>query len=151
MAEFTKLEELSSKTDRQLAQLASNQLDFGIRAALEALTSPADPTSADKSYAAAQTALQEVGRLMALLGQKQDRNLESRRERLRKMLETFVAIGSAASPSEAAVADFARSMWEARGCPEGVPEDDWFRAENALKSRAASSKSGHVLAVCGGR
>jgi hypothetical protein len=145
MIEVTKLEELSSKTDRQLAQLASNELDFGTRAALEALTSAGNPPSADKSYAAARAALQEAGRVMALLGQKQDRNLESRRERLGKMLETFLAIGSAASPSEAAVADLARVMWEARGCPEGVPEDDWFRAENALKSRAG------VLAACGGR
>jgi hypothetical protein len=28
-------------------------------------------------------------------------------------------------------------LWKARGCPEGLPEEDWFRAERALKLHPA--------------
>jgi hypothetical protein len=30
----------------------------------------------------------------------------------------------------------AYEFWQARGCPEGTPEEDWFRAEEELKNRA---------------
>lgn len=29
----------------------------------------------------------------------------------------------------------AYSLWQARGCPEGSPEEDWFKAESALKAK----------------
>ena len=35
-----------------------------------------------------------------------------------------------ASPED--VARLAYEFWEARGCPDGSPEEDWFRAENEL-------------------
>ncbi len=28
-----------------------------------------------------------------------------------------------------AVAELAYRLWEERGCPEGSPEDDWYKAE----------------------
>lgn len=31
----------------------------------------------------------------------------------------------------------AYSYWEARGCPEGTSEEDWFRAEQDLNATAA--------------
>ena len=31
------------------------------------------------------------------------------------------------------IALLAYSYWQARGCPEGSPEEDWFRAESELK------------------
>ena len=31
------------------------------------------------------------------------------------------------------IARLAYSYWEARGCPIGSPEDDWYRAENELR------------------
>lgn len=31
----------------------------------------------------------------------------------------------------------AYSYWKARGCPEGSPEADWFRAEQDLRTKAA--------------
>jgi len=31
----------------------------------------------------------------------------------------------------------AREYWIARGCPEGSPEEDWFRAEQEVLGRAA--------------
>jgi hypothetical protein len=33
------------------------------------------------------------------------------------------------------VAALAYSLWEERGCPEGTPEEDWFRAEKELKAK----------------
>ena len=32
----------------------------------------------------------------------------------------------------------AYELWEARGCPHGSPEEDWFRAAEQLRSRAAT-------------
>lgn len=34
------------------------------------------------------------------------------------------------------VRELAYSHWEARGCPEGSPEEDWFQAEQDLNARA---------------
>ena len=31
------------------------------------------------------------------------------------------------------VARVAYALWEARGCPDGSPEEDWFRAEKQLQ------------------
>jgi len=31
----------------------------------------------------------------------------------------------------------AYSYWEARGCPDGSPEEDWFRAEDELRRQKA--------------
>jgi hypothetical protein len=36
---------------------------------------------------------------------------------------------------DGAVARLAYSYWEARGCEGGSPEEDWFRAEQELRSR----------------
>jgi hypothetical protein len=30
----------------------------------------------------------------------------------------------------------AHQLWQARGCPEGSPDEDWFHAVKALRSRA---------------
>lgn len=34
------------------------------------------------------------------------------------------------------IAALAYELWQARGCPDGSPEEDWFRAAAALRSRA---------------
>jgi hypothetical protein len=34
------------------------------------------------------------------------------------------------------IALLAHSLWEARGCPEGSPEEDWFYAVQRLRSRS---------------
>jgi hypothetical protein len=33
-------------------------------------------------------------------------------------------------------AELAYELWEARGCPDGSPEEDWFRATKELLARA---------------
>ena len=35
------------------------------------------------------------------------------------------------------IARLAYTFWQQRGCQGGSPEDDWFRAENELRSRLA--------------
>jgi hypothetical protein len=53
----------------------------------------------------------------------------------------------ALSPTFGDVDALAYRLWQKRGCPEGSPEDDWFAAEQMLKSettvprRMAAGKS----------
>ena len=37
------------------------------------------------------------------------------------------------------IARFAYSYWEARGCPIGSPEEDWYRAETELRQPIAAA------------
>jgi len=34
------------------------------------------------------------------------------------------------------IAALAHKLWQARGCPQGSPEEDWFHAAEQLRSRA---------------
>lgn len=34
------------------------------------------------------------------------------------------------------IAALAYALWQERGCPEGSPDEDWFQAEERLKSVA---------------
>jgi hypothetical protein len=34
------------------------------------------------------------------------------------------------------IAALAYRYWQARGCPDGSPEDDWFKAEYELRCRS---------------
>jgi hypothetical protein len=36
-------------------------------------------------------------------------------------------------------AQLAYSYWQARGCPIGSPEEDWYRAENELRKPIAAA------------
>lgn len=58
-------------------------------------------------------------------------------------LPTSVAATSAerlavdnANAADDQVSDLAYLFWQSRGCPEGSPEVDWFRAERAVRLRA---------------
>jgi hypothetical protein len=35
------------------------------------------------------------------------------------------------------IAERAYSYWQARGCPDGSPEEDWYRAENDFRRSPA--------------
>jgi hypothetical protein len=37
------------------------------------------------------------------------------------------------------IARLAYSYWQARGCPIGSPEEDWYRAENELRQPLATA------------
>jgi hypothetical protein len=45
-------------------------------------------------------------------------------------LET--AVPSDEPPAHEQIALLAHALWQQRGCPEGSPEEDWFRAERQL-------------------
>jgi hypothetical protein len=36
------------------------------------------------------------------------------------------------------IARLAHELWQGRGCPQGSPEEDWFRAAHELRARAES-------------
>jgi hypothetical protein len=38
------------------------------------------------------------------------------------------------------IAALAHSLWQARGCPEGSPEEDWYRAAHELRNRLEQSQ-----------
>jgi hypothetical protein len=39
------------------------------------------------------------------------------------------------SPTNEEIAILACSLWPARGCPDGTPDEDWFNAEKALEAK----------------
>ncbi len=46
-------------------------------------------------------------------------------------------------PDSTAIAALAYEFWQDRGCPDGTPEEDWFRAEEELEGR----KAGRLVAL----
>jgi hypothetical protein len=36
------------------------------------------------------------------------------------------------------IAELAHALWQARGCPQGSPEQDWFQAAHELRARGES-------------
>lgn len=49
------------------------------------------------------------------------------------------ADGIAHETKEGRIAVLAYKLWQGRSCPEGSPEEDWFRAAESLKIRDESS------------
>jgi hypothetical protein len=49
-----------------------------------------------------------------------------------KKVATDIETEFPGTPDQDQIAALAYSLWEARGCPEGSPEDDWFQAEQEL-------------------
>jgi len=44
-------------------------------------------------------------------------------------------------PEPAQIARLAYEYWQARGCPGGSPEEDWFRAESELKTQGTRAET----------
>jgi hypothetical protein len=142
MTELSKFDELRIKTEKQLVHLIHNDLDLGTRDASQALRSADTWVVTDEYYHRAKRAFAEAARLIPLVGEVTDderSRVTSRLEHLRGMLEALSAVGSTPSPAEDEIAALARAMWEARGRPEGLPEEDWFLAERALKTQRESN------------
>jgi hypothetical protein len=135
MAVLSKFDELRIKTGDQLVRLVNNQLEFGIREARQALESADVWTFAEDHFLKAKDAYAEAARWIPLVHEipEQERGrLEAGLEHLREMLDGLSVLGFSTGDSIPALA---RALWKARGCPEGSPEDDWFRAERALRSQ----------------
>jgi hypothetical protein len=69
MPAFSQLDELRIKTDRQLVELVSDAIAFGIREALQALRSADSLAFAEGHYLRAKRAHVEASRLIPLAGQ----------------------------------------------------------------------------------
>ena len=139
--EPTKFDTLRIKTEEQVVQLIDHELHLGIRDARQALKSVDTWTVAKEYCRRANKAYATVTRLLPLVGeitQNDPSEMESRLGHLQGMLVALSAIGSTPTPVEEEISALARAVWEARGCPEGLPEEDWFRAERALKSKSES-------------
>ena len=139
--EPTKFDTLRIKTEEQLVQLINHELHLGIRDARQALKSVDTWTVAAEYRRRANRAYTTVTRLIPLvveITENERGEVKSRMAYLHGMLEALSAIGSTPTPAEDEISALARAVWEARGCPEGLPEEDWFRAERALKPKRES-------------
>ena len=140
--ELTKFDKLRIKTEMELVRLINTELDHGTRDARQALKFADTWPVAEECYRRANRAHAKAARLIpvvAAITEDERIRVESRLKHLQGMLEALSAIGSTPAPAEDEIAALARAVWEARGCPEGLPEDDWFRAERALKTQRESN------------
>ena len=48
----------------------------------------------------------------------------------------FARIGRSGPENQEEIAALAHALWQARGCPNGSPEEDWFQAKRALAKRS---------------
>jgi hypothetical protein len=136
--EHSKFETLRAKTEKQLVQLVNNGLDLGIRNARQALRSADTWAVAEECNRCAESSYAEVSVLIPLIAEiPQDEwgGVESRSEQLQGMLEALSAIGSTLPPTHRDIGNLAHALWEERGCQEGLPDEDWFLAERALKTQ----------------
>jgi hypothetical protein len=63
---------------------------------------------------------------------------QSEREKPTAQVDVLYPVLSSQGPETEAyekIAALAYEFWQARGCPYGSPEDDWFRAEKQLQAR----------------
>ncbi len=139
--EPTKFDQLPIKTGMQLVQLINAELDLGIRDARQALNSADTWAVAEEWHGRATRAYANASRLIPVvfeISEDEQSRVESRLELLQAMLEVLSSIGSTPTPAEDEITALARAVWEARGCQEGLAEEDWFRAERALKVQKES-------------
>jgi hypothetical protein len=142
MTDLSKFDELRIKTEEQLLLLINNELDLGVRDARLALRSTDSWAVVAEGYRRAKRAYAEASRwihLVAEIPEYERGSWEARLKHLREMLEGLSVLASA--PTEDKIPTLARALWKARDCPEGSPEEDWFRAERALKSQSVCSGS----------
>ena len=62
------------------------------------------------------------------------------------------AVGTVSDPrpqeayDEQAIAALAYELWQARGCPEGSPQEDWFHAIELLSSQNRGEQTTSAVA-----
>jgi hypothetical protein len=140
--EPTKFDKLRLKTEMQLIHLINIELDLGIQEARQALKTADTWPAREECNRLANRAYTRATRLLPLvveIAEDERRRVESRLEHLQRMLEALSAIRPTSTPGEDEIATLARAVWEARGSPEGLPQEDWFRAERALKTQSESN------------
>jgi Protein of unknown function (DUF2934) len=140
MAALCRFDELRNKTDKQLTELVNDALTLGIREAGQALRAAEAWTFGEGPHLRAKRAYTGASRLIPLIDEIPDherKRLEAQRAHLRDMLDGLLVLGHPAS-TEDNIPTLAPALWNARDCPEGSPEEDWFQAERALQSQLVS-------------
>jgi Protein of unknown function (DUF2934) len=61
--------------------------------------------------------------------------LEHSQEAHRHTQAAATAVHGIAAFGHDDIATLAHELWKARGCPDGSPDEDWFRAAEMLRSR----------------
>jgi hypothetical protein len=139
VSELYKLEELHAKTDRELVQLVKDKLDGALDLVRKTLDYIDNPASAEEYHRRAEKEYNSAAYLFRLIynvGEGDRRILESKLANVRHMLDT--PYGFRPMPNQGEIAELARALWRARGCPDGSPEEDWYRAEQALAAQGES-------------
>jgi hypothetical protein len=82
---------------------------------------------------------EQQGKQEHLTGQEHSRQaLEHSQEAHRQTQAATIGHGIAAFGHDE-IAALAHELWQARGCPEGSADEDWFHAAETLRARAASN------------
>jgi hypothetical protein len=139
VSELYKLGELHAKTDRELVQLIKNKLDVALGLVRKILDCVDNPASAEEYRRRAEREYTNAAYLLHLVYNMTEgdrRILESKLAYVRKMLDT--PYGSRVIPNQTEIAELARALWRARGCPDGSPDEDWYRAEQELTAQGES-------------
>jgi hypothetical protein len=90
----------------------------------------------DAAAHAHRSAAEQHGKQDHLTGHEQSRQiLEHSRDAHQHTLEATAGHGIATFGHDD-IAALAYALWQARGCPEGSPQEDWFHAAEQLRSRA---------------
>lgn len=137
-SQLSKLGALRAKTDQQLIHFINKRLELGLHLASAALESAGNSATVRESHAIAERAYAEAAALLPLVAAitgAERSGLESSLERLRELLDRLSTRGPLPPRNERAIAELARSFWKARGCPEGSAEEDWYRAEQQLRTK----------------
>jgi hypothetical protein len=53
-----------------------------------------------------------------------------------EILTQSARIGRPTAENHEGIAALAHALWQARGCPDGSPEEDWFQAKQTLAEEA---------------
>jgi hypothetical protein len=77
---------------------------------------------------------EQHGKQEHLTGPEHSRQSQERSQQTPQRTQAAAAHGIAAF-GHADIAALAYQLWEARGCPEGSPQEDWFHAAEQLRSR----------------
>ena len=90
----------------------------------------------DAAAHAHRSAAEQHGKQDHLTGHEQSRQiLEHSQDAHQHTLEATAGHGIATFGHDD-IAALAYALWQARGCPEGSPQEDWFHAAEQLRSRA---------------
>ena len=136
-----KYDELRLKTDMELIQLIDRELNLALSSMFQAVDLLDRLGFPGRFYFQAERASADACRLIPMIydNPAEQGRLAARAEHLWKILERIADIDCHQTPSENDIAAIARSLWYARGCPDGVAEEDWFWAERILKLRAQAA------------